>query len=204
MLSWTRKEVRQATRHARGLKHVIQETDVKPKIDPPAGDGAPPHSRHAHRPAERRSAWAVEEEGGYVDDGPSSIDMDANGSVDHNDPGPGINGNPDSNWWSRQLVTGGKAIPNFQRDHKKVASWGVAERFTGNGDSIDPALWGQGYATHAGKGYKGALCTETAFTQCKDNPLRFDSVLVKPRLIHVQAKDFTITLKSSLPNDSCE
>ncbi|KAG8903477.1 hypothetical protein FRC01_009184, partial [Tulasnella sp. 417] len=47
-------------------------------------------SKASRRNAKRRSARDLEEEGDYVDDGGtlSSIDMDADGSVDHDDPVP--------------------------------------------------------------------------------------------------------------------
>lgn len=57
-------------------------------------DGAAPQTRtrsskKSRRSAKRRSARDLEEEGDYVDDGTvSSVDMDADGSVDHDDPVP--------------------------------------------------------------------------------------------------------------------
>ncbi|KAG8900837.1 hypothetical protein FRB99_005742 [Tulasnella sp. 403] len=163
---------------SRSKKDDIQETDVKPEVEPPADGDAPLPPRRAHRSVKRRSARAVEEEGDYVDDGPShsSIDMDADGSVDHDDPvpstpeeppqrtptpeetggyglrkrttrvdytlppplapeeiGPNVNGNSNGGV-DNLLLNGnkGKGRPNFQRDYRKVAPWGVAGRFTGN------------------------------------------------------------------------
>ncbi|KAG8883667.1 hypothetical protein FRB97_006157 [Tulasnella sp. 331] len=61
------------------------------KADPDTNAGGPPPpSQREQRMAKRRSARQVEEETDYVDDGPShsSIDMDADGSVEHDDPVP--------------------------------------------------------------------------------------------------------------------
>ncbi|KAG9017384.1 hypothetical protein FRB93_007498 [Tulasnella sp. JGI-2019a] len=61
------------------------------KSDPDAKlNGPTPASQREQRLVKRRSARQVEEETDYVDDGPShsSIDMDADGSVEHDDPVP--------------------------------------------------------------------------------------------------------------------
>lgn len=76
---------RETGERSRSSHGDTKKTDIHPNPDAP-----PPISSRELRAAKRRSARQVHEENDYVDDGPShsSIDVDAEGSVEPEDPIP--------------------------------------------------------------------------------------------------------------------